>query len=158
MQTADTGTLVQLPPDEGRHATRVLRLRHVRLYSLDPSAPRMCSQQGDAAEVCDLQGTLGRGVVHIMPALAQQPPQRRAKSASDATVYVELTQPPTVQPRAGTQWEVWVACGSLKGGRADWLVEKCVELGAATLVPLLTARSPTCSGGDGALVDGCGAW
>lgn len=65
-------------------------------------------------------------------------------------MYVELTQPPTLQPLHGPQWEVWVACGSLKGGRADWLVEKCVELGAATLVPLLTARSPTCSGGDGA--------
>lgn len=30
LQTADTGTLVQLPQDEGRHATRVLRLQDVR--------------------------------------------------------------------------------------------------------------------------------
>ena len=36
-----------------------------------------------------------------------------------------------------------VACGGLKGGRADWLVEKSAELGAASLVPLKTERSPT---------------
>ena len=43
------------------------------------------------------------------------------------------------------------ACGSLKGGRADWLVEKCVELGAAAFVPLLTERSPVIgsAGGSG---------
>jgi len=35
------------------------------------------------------------------------------------------------------------ACGSLKGGRADWLVEKCTELGAWSLCPILTARSPS---------------
>jgi RsmE family RNA methyltransferase len=33
--------------------------------------------------------------------------------------------------------------GSLKGGRADWLVEKCTELGASALQPLLTERSPS---------------
>eukprot|EP00854_Cymbomonas_tetramitiformis_P013454 gene13455-15900_t len=34
----------------------------------------------------------------------------------------------------------WVvaACGTLKGGRADWLVEKCTELGAVSFIPLLT--------------------
>eukprot|EP00850_Spirogloea_muscicola_P005913 SM000027S09694 [mRNA] locus=s27:791318:812741:+ [translate_table: standard] len=45
-------------------------------------------------------------------------------------------------PWAGPKWSVGVACGTLKGGRADWLVEKCTELGAAALVPLLTERSP----------------
>ncbi|EEH54414.1 uncharacterized protein MICPUCDRAFT_20469, partial [Micromonas pusilla CCMP1545] len=39
------------------------------------------------------------------------------------------------------RWEVAVACGGLKGGRADWLVEKLAELGAASLAPTLTARS-----------------
>lgn len=58
-------------------------------------------------------------------------------------------------PRSGWQWEVAAACGSLKGGRADWLVEKCVELGADAFVPLLTQRSPiigsssSSGGGDG---------
>lgn len=43
---------------------------------------------------------------------------------------------------SGPQWQVAAACGTLKGGRADWLVEKCTELGASSLLPLLTERSP----------------
>ncbi|ACO70233.1 predicted protein [Micromonas commoda] len=49
-------------------------------------------------------------------------------------------------PFAGPKWDVAVACGSLKGGRADWLVEKCSELGASSLVPLLTERSGSVGG------------
>jgi hypothetical protein len=55
-------------------------------------------------------------------------------------------------PLKGWQWQVAVACGSLKGGRADWLVEKSVELNAADFIPLLTHRSPvigSSSGGSG---------
>ncbi|KAK6945960.1 Ribosomal RNA small subunit methyltransferase E, PUA-like domain [Dillenia turbinata] len=43
------------------------------------------------------------------------------------------------------QWHVFSAFGMLKGGRADWLVEKCTELGANSVTPLLTERSPTIS-------------
>ena len=35
--------------------------------------------------------------------------------------------------------------GSLKGGRADWLVEKCTELGTNSVTPLLTEHSPSIS-------------
>lgn len=42
----------------------------------------------------------------------------------------------------GPKWELAVACGSLQGGRADWLIEKCTELGAWSLRPLLTEHSP----------------
>jgi 16S rRNA (uracil1498-N3)-methyltransferase len=38
----------------------------------------------------------------------------------------------------------------IKGGRADWLVEKCAELGAAALVPLLTERSAAVGRGEAA--------
>ncbi|CAH8255132.1 unnamed protein product [Arabidopsis lyrata] len=41
----------------------------------------------------------------------------------------------------GIQWQVFAAFGTLKGGRADWLVEKCTELGASSVTPLLTERS-----------------
>ncbi|GAV78820.1 Methyltrans_RNA domain-containing protein [Cephalotus follicularis] len=44
-----------------------------------------------------------------------------------------------------TQWHVFAAFGTLKGGRADWLVEKCTELGANSVTPLLTERSPSIS-------------
>jgi hypothetical protein len=33
-----------------------------------------------------------------------------------------------------------VACTTLKGGRAEWLVEKATELGAWELTPVITAR------------------
>ncbi|GAB2219392.1 hypothetical protein Droror1_Dr00007027 [Drosera rotundifolia] len=45
----------------------------------------------------------------------------------------------------GTEWHVFAAFGTLKGGRADWLVEKCTELGASSVTPLLTGRSPSIS-------------
>ncbi|CAL9242034.1 unnamed protein product [Arabidopsis halleri] len=45
-----------------------------------------------------------------------------------------------ILPR-GIQWQVFAAFGTLKGGRADWLIEKCTELGASSVTPLLTERS-----------------
>ncbi|XP_071727054.1 uncharacterized protein [Rutidosis leptorrhynchoides] len=42
-----------------------------------------------------------------------------------------------------TQWHVFAAFGTLKGGRSDWLIEKCTELGASSVTPLLTERSPS---------------
>ena len=45
-------------------------------------------------------------------------------------------------PWQGPKWELMAACFSLKGGRADFLVEKAAELGAYSLRPILTVRSP----------------
>ncbi|EFJ51909.1 hypothetical protein VOLCADRAFT_56392, partial [Volvox carteri f. nagariensis] len=39
------------------------------------------------------------------------------------------------------RWVVAVACTTLKGGRAEWLVEKLTELGAFMMIPLVTERS-----------------
>ncbi|XP_031249105.1 uncharacterized protein LOC116106790 isoform X2 [Pistacia vera] len=58
--------------------------------------------------------------------------------------FVALEDPILVLPLT-TQWHVFAAFGTLKGGRADWLVEKCTELGAHSVTPLLTDRSPTIS-------------
>ncbi|PIA53579.1 hypothetical protein AQUCO_00900274v1 [Aquilegia coerulea] len=55
-----------------------------------------------------------------------------------------LEDPKTVLPNS-TQWHVFAAFGTLKGSRADWLVEKCTELGASSVTPLLTERSPSIS-------------
>lgn len=55
-----------------------------------------------------------------------------------------MDDPKSVLPQS-TQWHVFAACGTLKGGRADWLVEKCTELGASSVTPLLTERCPTIS-------------
>ncbi|XP_021285025.1 uncharacterized protein LOC110417115 isoform X2 [Herrania umbratica] len=54
--------------------------------------------------------------------------------------FVALEEPKLVLPQS-PQWHVFAAFGSLKGGRADWLVEKCTELGATSVTPLLTERS-----------------
>lgn len=53
------------------------------------------------------------------------------------------TAEPQQQPWVGPQWVVAAACLTLKGGRTDWLVEKATELGAHSLLPLITARSQT---------------
>lgn len=49
-------------------------------------------------------------------------------------------------PWEGPRLELVVACGSLKGGRSDWLVEKATELGAFSVIPLLTVNSPQLGG------------
>uniref|UniRef100_A0A2P2P3V4 16S rRNA (uracil(1498)-N(3))-methyltransferase n=1 Tax=Rhizophora mucronata TaxID=61149 RepID=A0A2P2P3V4_RHIMU len=58
--------------------------------------------------------------------------------------FVALEDPVLVLPQS-TEWHVFAAFGTLKGGRADWLVEKCTELGAHSVTPLLTERSPSIS-------------
>ncbi|CAL5209811.1 unnamed protein product [Lathyrus oleraceus] len=58
--------------------------------------------------------------------------------------FVALTDPKLVPPQ-NSQLHVFSGFGTLKGGRADWLVEKCTELGASSVTPLLTERSPSIS-------------
>ncbi|KAB1207380.1 Ribosomal RNA small subunit methyltransferase E [Morella rubra] len=58
--------------------------------------------------------------------------------------FVALEDLKLVPPQS-TNWHVFAAFGTLKGGRADWLVEKCTELGASSVTPLLTERSPSIS-------------
>ncbi|KAJ4716112.1 Ribosomal RNA small subunit methyltransferase E [Melia azedarach] len=58
--------------------------------------------------------------------------------------FEAMEDPKLVLPHH-TQWHVFAAFGTLKGGRADWLVEKCTELGAQSVTPLLTERSPSIS-------------
>jgi len=91
-------------------------------------------KEGDALEVCD-----GRGCTAAAEWLNSQ-----NKTGS----LVRLTSEIIHAPSEPWEWTVAVACGSLKGGRGDWLVEKAAELGAAALLPLLTTRSPTIAGSD----------
>lgn len=58
--------------------------------------------------------------------------------------FVALEDLKLVVPQS-MPWHVYAAFGTLKGGRADWLVEKCTELGAGSLTPLLTERSSVIS-------------
>ncbi|KAK8933231.1 hypothetical protein KSP39_PZI015185 [Platanthera zijinensis] len=55
---------------------------------------------------------------------------------------IALEEPSFLCPE-GIQWHIFAAFSTLKGGRADWLIEKCTELGASSVTPLLTERSPT---------------
>ncbi|XP_020083464.1 uncharacterized protein LOC109706860 isoform X1 [Ananas comosus] len=68
--------------------------------------------------------------------------QRIDKTGSE---IVALEDTKTITPQ-GVQWHVFAAFGTLKGGRADWLIEKCTELGASSVTPLLTERSHTIGG------------
>ncbi|KAG8368509.1 hypothetical protein BUALT_Bualt15G0053000 [Buddleja alternifolia] len=58
--------------------------------------------------------------------------------------FEALENPILISPLT-TRWHVFAAFSTLKGGRADWLVEKCTELGAASVTPLLTERSQSIS-------------
>lgn len=49
---------------------------------------------------------------------------------------------------AESPWPFTVAQGLSSGDRMDWTVEKCVELGASTIVPLAAARSVVRLAGD----------
>lgn len=126
---------VALPPEEARHALRVLRLK-----------------PGDTVELCDGAGRVARGeVAAAQPGKGQggwavtvalvEPAAAAAAGASSAAAPL---LPPQPLPPPGRTWDLVVAaaCLSLKGGRDDWLVEKAAELGAAAVLPLATERSP----------------
>ena len=104
---------VALPDDESKHAG-VLRLA-----------------VGSPVQLCDGRGRVVQGKVDVVGSKKQP-----------ARVLVEVGEVgEVVAPVTSTAGHVAVACGSLKGSRGDWLVEKCAEIGAATLTPVLTARS-----------------
>ncbi|KAG2450154.1 hypothetical protein HYH02_000256 [Chlamydomonas schloesseri] len=81
---------------------------------------------GDRVELCDGRGNVAEGVV------TGTDKQRMWVSTEGAALH---------QRWAGPRWVLAVACTTLKGGRAEWLVEKATELGAFMLVPLVTERS-----------------
>ncbi|XP_011088047.1 uncharacterized protein LOC105169358 [Sesamum indicum] len=58
--------------------------------------------------------------------------------------FIALENPKLISPMT-PQWHIFAAFSTLKGGRADWLVEKCTELGASSVTPLLTERSQSIS-------------
>lgn len=61
-------------------------------------------------------------------------------------MQVSSVEPVRHVPWSGPKLELVTACGSLKGGRSDWLIEKATELGAFSVIPLLTANSPQLGG------------
>jgi len=90
-------------------------------------------REGSRVEVCDGEGRVALCEV-------------AAVTRREATV-VAVGAPEAV-PWAGPKLELAVACGTLQGGRADWMVEKATELGAWAIRPLETERS-TAPGGKG---------
>ncbi|KAJ3697621.1 hypothetical protein LUZ61_001326 [Rhynchospora tenuis] len=79
----------------------------------------------DRIELFDGSGCLVEGSI-----------QRIDKTGSD----IVAVEDPISVPPYGMQWHVYAALGTLKRGRADWLIEKCTELGASSVTPLLTER------------------
>lgn len=116
------GGVVLLGRDESKHAMKALRLK-----------------PGDFLEVCDGVGGVGVGQL-IGTEPSEEGGRKGARDAAAAAVALDAV---ATAPFGGPEWVLVVACGGLKGGRADWLVEKSAELGAASLVPLKTERSPT---------------
>lgn len=78
-------------------------------------------------EVCDGQGQVIIG---------------KLVTTAKAAAHIVITTPSQQVSWEGCKWELAVACGSLQSSRADWLVEKCTELGAWSFRPILTDRSP----------------
>eukprot|EP00898_Chlorokybus_atmophyticus_P002269 jgi/Chlat1/3042/Chrsp208S03291 len=135
---AAPGSVVELEAGEARHA-RALRLGF-----------------GARVALCDGRGGLAAGILG-----------RLGKDSAD--VVLDDAVAAVAAPWQGPRWRLAVACATLKGGRADWLVEKATvqypfvfspkllfvsvvktlsfgtitqELGAYSLTPLLTERSP----------------
>ena len=144
------GDVVKLGVSETTHACTVLRMK-----------------EGDALELCDGRGVVVGGVLlgdqdseaGSDDSLAwrgvkggREVPSRKTEGRAnngrgkrkrkEGGAQVVVDSEPVIHPPPRWQWTVAVGCGSLKGGRGDWLVEKCAELGATGFVPLLTQRSP----------------
>ena len=128
------GSSLQLSATESKHATRVLRLT-------DNTLVEVCDGQGQI--VIGKLVTTAKAAAHIVTTTPSQ------------QVLIQLLLPihPSLHSCAanfvsyqvsweGCKWELAVACGSLQSSRADWLVEKCTELGAWSFRPILTDRSP----------------
>ncbi|KAL5672603.1 hypothetical protein ACJX0J_016909, partial [Zea mays] len=78
----------------------------------------------DKVELFNGAGGLAEGFIHKVD-----------KGGSD----VELLEDVRIIAPQGIQWHVFAAFG----GCADWLIEKCTELGASSVTPLLTERRHT---------------
>ncbi|DBA81562.1 TPA: hypothetical protein ACH3X1_007335 [Trebouxia sp. C0004] len=78
-------------------------------------------------EVCDGQGQIVTG---------------KLVTTAKAAAHIVTTTPSQQVSWEGCKWELAVACGSLQSSRADWLLEKCTELGAWSFRPILSDRSP----------------
>lgn len=135
------GDYIALNEDESKHACVVLRLK-----------------DGDLVELYDGYGTVVSGRLAISgggPLRGQDNEDvskknnstrlRRKRNGRVAGVFLETEPKHYEQPHP--QWLVAVACGSLKGGRGDWMIEKLAEIGAAGFIPLLTERSPRIDAG-----------
>ena len=128
LEKVDAGCIVQLDAEETRHACTVLRM-----------------QPGERLEVCDGRGNVV--VCELMHGASERKGKRGGKQAASVVVrdwVVRCGEDGTAELQQGqsVRWSVAIACGSLKGGRGDWVVEKCAELGATDFIPLLTERSP----------------
>ncbi|KAI8464407.1 MAG: Alpha/beta knot methyltransferase [Monoraphidium minutum] len=86
---------------------------------------------GDGLELCDGRGRLVRCEL---------------VSADKGSATVCALEAPRPVPWHGPRLVLAVGCVTLGGGRADWLVEKATELGAHSLVPLVTERSSAGAG------------
>jgi 16S rRNA (uracil1498-N3)-methyltransferase len=103
---------VTLSEDEANHAVRVLRLR-----------------DGDSVEAIDGQG-------HSAPAILRtQGGVIRLELASGESRAAQRTDAPNAVVPLVLEMAV------LKGDAMEWVVEKAVELGVRTLVPVLTAHT-----------------
>jgi 16S rRNA (uracil1498-N3)-methyltransferase len=99
--------------------------------ALDPAQARHARgplrlEEGAAVEVFDEAGNVATGTLVY-------------RGAHGASVHVTEVRPPAGPEGGGFSWAV--ASAVPKGERADWMVEKLSELGAAAFVPLITARS-----------------
>ncbi len=81
---------------------------------------------GDAVVLADGRGTTASAVL---------------RTASRARVEAEVVELRVDAPPA--HGEVAIALGLLDGRAMDWAVQKCVEVGAGRLIPLLAERSQT---------------
>ncbi|GAX78384.1 hypothetical protein CEUSTIGMA_g5826.t1 [Chlamydomonas eustigma] len=106
-----TQTTFLIEGDEARHALRALRL-----------------SEGDEVDLCDGNGGIARCAVSALD-------KRRGKA------WLVPVSEPQYHDWVGPELVLVVACLTLKGGRAEWLVEKATEIGAREFIPIATERS-----------------
>ncbi|KAJ9525377.1 hypothetical protein QJQ45_003219 [Haematococcus lacustris] len=97
----------------------------------------------DALDIKPAVSPLEPRALQLYPGLSACHPAAAGQPVGDLRLVEVL-------PCQGLRCVLAVACTTLKGGRAEWLVEKATELGAVELVPLVTARSQPVGGLDSA--------
>lgn len=149
-QLLNSHGVYQLSTEDSKHLMKVLRLGVGDIVELVDGSGRLQKGQVSTASkssavVCVCPQPLPTVLPQTTSMVRSQCSAQHCRR-SELLLQISAIEQVVCVPWSGPRLDVVAACGSLKGGRSDWLIEKATELGAFSVIPLLTANSPQLGG------------